>query len=274
MDMAKRAARLVRQGFAIFPLHSIDSETGSCTCGSPSCSSPAKHPISSLTPNGVKNASLELSDVQQWWALWPDANIAIATGEISDVVVVDVDNTDIWLHLQEKNESIPETWIAETGGGGFHIYFAYMNGLPNRVGMLPGIDLRSDGGYVVAPPSLHKSGGRYRWLKGQSPRSLQYPAVMPGWLEEIATGNKSGGGASRPLPEKITEGGRNDMLTSAAGVMRRKNFSFEATKAALLIENRLRCDPPLDDDEVVRIVKSVDRYPAERVPNITFGGRR
>lgn len=272
-DMAKRASRLVRDGFAIFPIHTINDDTGRCSCNAPSCHSPAKHPIASLAPQGVKNATLDSGTVAQWWSIWPDANIGIAAGEVSDIIVIDVDNTDVWLNLQNQHGSIPDTWMAETGGGGYHVYFCHQPGIRNMVGVIPGIDVRSDGGHVVAPPSLHASGQRYKWIKGHSP-ATQGPAIMPDWLVTEITGVRQQGGSSRPLPDKITEGGRNDLLASAAGVMRRKNFSFDAVKAALLIENRLRCEPPLDDDEVVRIVRSVDRYPAENVPTITFGRRR
>lgn len=275
---AKARWYLKRPRFAVLPLHTIDEQSGLCTCGKPDCSSPGKHPLADLVPNGVLNASADLQQITQWWALWPDANIGIATGETSGVIVLDVDagkgGMDSLTNLEARNGNIPDTWVANTGGGGMHVYFQYVPGIPNRAGIVPGIDVRSDRGYVVAPPSLHKSGLRYEWHDTMKPSaSFQRPAVAPEWLIRLM-GGSSVAQRARPLPEKITEGGRNDLLTSAAGTMRSRNFSKEAIEAALLIENRMRCQPPLDDQEVKRIAWSIDRYPAAMISTMTIGGKR
>ena len=110
----------------------------------------------------------DATEVADWFRRWPDANIAIVTGVVSGVVVLDLDprhGADASLQeLEHKHGSIAETVEAWTGGGGRHLYFAHPGEmLHNRVGLAPGIDLRGDGGYVVAPPSVHASGASYRW---------------------------------------------------------------------------------------------------------------
>lgn len=269
------AERLAAFGFAVLPLHTI--EDGTCSCGSQTCHSPGKHPIASLVPNGVTNATSDAVTIRQWFALWPDANIGIATGAVSGVTVVDVDPDKggeiTWWNIQKANEQIEPTWYVSTGGGGSHYYFQYVPDMRNLVGVLPGIDIRNDAAYVVAPPSLHASGDTYVWAN-RPDKSREKLAAMPTWLEELLghkPGKKEG---MSTLPEIISDGQRNQWLTSAAGSMRRKGFSLEAMKLAIHYENSHRCKPPLEAEEVDRICWSINRYPAETVPTITIGGVR
>lgn len=270
-DMARRADWLVRKPkFAIFPLHTIDTETGHCSCGGPNCSSPGKHPIAELAPHGVNDATTDPSQVAQWWGLWPDANIGVATGAASGVTVVDVDEQHggmlSWHNLQRRHGDVMDTWMSRTGGGGFHVWFRYEEGLRNRVGMVPGVDLRSDGGYVVAPPSTHVSGNPYEWLEGCKPSaSMQYPIKMPDWLITLAGGNNQKERAATVVG-KISDGQRNNTLASLAGSMRRRGMEEDEILAALVVVNRNRCDPPLDEREVGKIAWSIGRmapYTAE-----------
>lgn len=98
------------------------------------------------------------ADIRQWFTTFPNANIAVITGEISGIFVVDIDprhggSRDLLLGY--------ETITAATGGGGWHYYFKYQKGFSNAAGVDDGIDIRGDGGYVIAPPSIHTSGGKY-----------------------------------------------------------------------------------------------------------------
>ena len=158
-----------------------------CTCGGP-CDNPGKHP---LTRRGVHDASADPAQIRRWWRRWPGANVGIATGARSGLSVVDVD-----LHhgatasldaLAAAGHVLPPTLRALTGGGGFHLFYRQPAEVtvPNTVGRLPGIeeplpgiDLRGDGGYVVAPPSRHVSGRPYRWPDDQ-PDAM---ATLPRWL--------------------------------------------------------------------------------------------
>ncbi len=144
--------------------------------------------------------------------------------------------------------------------------------MPNSAGRIAsGIDVRGDGGYVVVPPSRHRSGAAYRWADGWSPTRVDL-APAPPWLEALAAAppqqaagaslgghsRRAGDPASATAP--ITEGARNSTLTSLAGSMRRRGFGETAILAALTEENRERCVPPLEPAEVERIARSVARY--------------
>lgn len=272
--MAKRAAFYAEQGMAVFPLFTIDGER--CSCGKaiwrgtgrvPAagyCSSPGKHPIGDLVRHGVLEATTDTQLIREWWAVYPDANIGIATGLVSGIVVLDIDpghqGEETMNRLMDRFGQIPRTWTVETGGGGLHMYFRHPSAdVRNSVSNIgPGVDMRGANGYVVAPPSLHASGERYRWWEHGHPRDTAL-AEMPDWLIERIAGRLAVA-ASEAIPARIPEGLRNNTLTSAAGAMRRKGFSAKAIHAALRVTNAESCQPPLSDDELWRIAKSVERY--------------
>lgn len=150
------------KGWAIVPLHNMD--LGKCSCRRKSaCGTPGKHPrLSGWTTKG----STDFSQLRKWWKQWPLANIGIVTGQLSDIVVVDVDSKsgglDTLRQLVLEYPDLQSTFAVKTGGGGWHFYFARpLEALANKVGTLPGIDLRAENGLVVAAGSTHHSGGRY-----------------------------------------------------------------------------------------------------------------
>lgn len=152
------------QEWAIFPCHSINQ--GGCSCLRANCQSPGKHP---RTPNGLRDATADRQQQEAWWDRWPDANLAIATGEINNLVVVDIDpakgGSESLLQIEEQHGQFPETVEVETGGQGIHLYYRYPPGVQigSRNAWRPGIDIKANGGYVLAPPSNHISGGKYRF---------------------------------------------------------------------------------------------------------------
>jgi hypothetical protein len=197
--VARAALDYAAHGWAVFPVHGIVE--GRCGCGAGDCASPGKHP---LTRRGVKDASRETDIVAAWWTRWPGANVALATGGASGVIVIDVDPPQGEHSLERlvaAGYELPETVSVATGSGGFHLYFAAPAfGLGNSAGRLPGvalelagIDLRADGGYVVAPPSVHVSGARYSWIAGE----LE-PAAAPEWLA-----SQRDVGSDAPAPVRV-----------------------------------------------------------------------
>jgi putative DNA primase/helicase len=151
------------RGWRVFPCH-WPVEDG-CSCTDPACRQVGKHP---LTTNGLKDATTDTALIQRWWSVNPNANVAIRTGAASGLWVLDADGAagvEALARLQERTGQLPPTLVVETGGGGLHRYFAWpADGTPvrnaTRVGGLP-IDVRGEGGYVLAPPSRHASGRRY-----------------------------------------------------------------------------------------------------------------
>ena len=140
-------------------------------------------------------------DVEHWFARWPDANVGIVTGRISGLVVLDVDTRhggeESLNALVRKHGPLPDTVEARSGGGGRHLYFGHPGGrVPNRVEVFRGIDLRADGGVIVAPPSVHPSGERYQWVRARSPEA-SIVAPLPPWLLQALA--PQGRGSGHPL---------------------------------------------------------------------------
>lgn len=124
--------------------------------------------------------------LNEWFQRSPEYNVSIVTGALSGLVVVDVDprhgGTESLKKLERAHGAVPKTMESISGGGGRHLYFAHPGGtVPNRANIEPGVDLRGDGGCIVAPPSVHPSGKRYRWKKRQGPGEIS-PAMLPEWL--------------------------------------------------------------------------------------------
>jgi hypothetical protein len=259
--LAKAARWYATHGLSVFPLHSALG--GVCSCGDPECESPGKHP---RTPHGFKDATQDQDRIAAWWKRWQDANIGIPTGASSGLLVVDCDPRNGGpadrSELIERCGPIPETAEATTGGGGRHLFFRYSGGaVPKALG--PGIDLKGEGGYVVAAPSIHASGNAYQWDGLAGAKALLNPADPPAWLLDYITAVPTGSrpeSAAAPGCERIPKGKRNDHLASLGGTMRKRGMAREAIEAALFEENRLRCDPPLPDTEVRRIAASIASY--------------
>lgn len=257
------------RGWRVFPVHSV--QNGRCDCGDPNCKSPGKHPIGSLVPHGVKDATCDLDQIAVWWTMQPEANVGIATGRESGLVVLDIDprhgGDDSLQDLVMKYGRLPDTLEVLTGGSGRHLYFKFPAGvqyIKSGAGVLgAGLDIRADGGYVVAPPSNHVSGNPYLWEASSDPENDE-PADLPGWLLNLLTTGQGAPNGRKPHNQpqggKVLQGQRNTWLTSEAGRMRRAGMDETAILAALKTLNQQNCFPPLDDAEVSRITQSVCRY--------------
>lgn len=156
------ALEYLRRGWSVIPLHSI--RNGLCTCGKADCNSPGKHPPISWKEFQKRHATE--AEVRQWFKRLPWANIGIVTGIISGLLVLDIDGKSGMDSIE--NRELPPTIAVETGGGGRHYYFKYPIGgnIGNKIALLDHVDIRGDAGYVVAPPSTHRSGKCYQWLPG------------------------------------------------------------------------------------------------------------
>jgi hypothetical protein len=140
----------------------------SCSCRDPGCGQPAKHPLGSLVPHGVKDATTNRARVLAWWTRHPQANIGLATGHRFDVLDVDGPAGERAIGQLAAAHGLASSGpLVRTGGGGWHFYLA-PTGLGNvHPRGLAHVDWRGRGGYVVAPPSRHASGHPYQWLAGR-----------------------------------------------------------------------------------------------------------
>ena len=179
-------------------------------------------------------------------------NIAIVTGPISEIAVLDIDGEEGEESIKQNRLYLPPTPCVKTGKG-YHYYFKYQDGVRNFTKRYPGIDLRGEGGYVLAPPSTHPSGMKYEWLIPLDSNLSELPEWVlkekkeikekePGWVEKLLEG--------------VEEGQRNDTLARLAGHYFGKKLSLEETKKILLDWNK-RNRPPLDETELIRTVESI-----------------
>ncbi len=250
-ETARAAAEYLARGWSVLPLRPRD-----------------KRPLIAWEP--LQNARPAAAEVAGWFERWPNANVGIVTGEISNLIVLDVDpkhGGDSSLErLERQFGPVPATVEAATGGGGRHLYFAHPGGLVrNRAGIAQGIDLRGDGGYIVAPPSTHPSGGRYAWRPGRSPAEATL-AAAPRWLMR-ATGAPRRGRTLADwralVREGVAQGQRNSTIASLAGHLLWHGVDAAVALELLLAWNRMRCRPPLDDAEVAQVVQSIARLHEE-----------
>lgn len=285
------ALDLAGRGWRVAPGHGLSAD-GRCDCARPGCESPGKHPWVSAWQ---RQATTDPGTISGWWKRWPDAHPLLATGLASDLVVLDVDprhgGDETLDALVRTHGALPETTEVLTGGGGRHLFFRHPGPafrVPNSAGGVrpdgqvkglgPGLDVRGDGGYVVAPPSGHVSGRHYEWEGSSHPDDVP-PAPLPAWLlARVAvpgTPSAPGPGQTRPaapgagraapggpgwVDAPVPAGQRNAHLAGLAGTLRRVGAHPGSLLAALRAENEQRCVPPLDDAEVVQIANSVARY--------------
>jgi hypothetical protein len=152
-----------------------------CSCRDPGCGQVGKHPLGSLVPHGVKDATTNRARILAWWTRHPQANIGLATGHRFDVLDVDGPaGAHAIRTLVAEHGIVSSGPLVRTGGGGWHYYLA-PTGLGNvHPAGLAHVDWRGRGGYVVAPPSRHASGQLYDWVDGRDlgTPSGQVPVVL------------------------------------------------------------------------------------------------
>jgi putative DNA primase/helicase len=257
------ALNLIEKGFHIIPLHS-PKDNNQCSCGR-ECGSQGKHPRIRDWPN---NATDKPSQVRSWWRRWPEANIGIVCGEISDLVVLDMDPRHNGEQSLDKLEHsigcFTQTTTIMTGGGGKHFYYQYPGPgkLKNSNGKIAdGIDIKADGGYVVAPGSLHQSGRTYEWLFGLEEIKPFPDNLLKQLKKPSVSKKKTVGKYNLSSTNPIDEGERNDTLFLLGTMLREKGANAHQIESELTDINKKRCKPPLETSEIKTIAKSASNRP-------------
>lgn len=259
-------------GWRVLPLHSAPE--GTCTCAKVDCASPGKHP---KTAHGVKDATTDPETIHGWFDV-PGANLGVATGHESGLLVLDIDDQDSADGLQALHGDIPEDAKAvRTGRDGFHVYYAHPGGeIGNTASKLAkGIDTRGDGGYVVAPPSVHANGRTYEWVDGGT-EIYEAPAWMfarraPKTDGTILTGIVEDEEAWEELLEEAwerlrdhgpaTEGQGGDAHTlNACSIVACDYRLTEAECKALLLDWNTTCVPPWDESDLWTKLRNAVTY--------------
>jgi hypothetical protein len=233
-----------------------------------------------LTANGFKDATTDPEKIEEWWSIHPDANVGIATGDMSGGLVaidMDVDKDEgkdgyhTFLDWCNANYVIlPDSWLSITGRGGYHLVYRSMFPVPSKIGWLKDVDIRANGGYIVAPPSIHPNGTRYEWEQDPS----EYELITTDDIDveyimnSILSSNKSAGEPLK-VPDEIPEGHRDELMFKLACKYQAMGMSDEAMLAALRIENETRCKPPLSDREIKKKVKQAQKYAKGEIVSIT-----
>jgi hypothetical protein len=198
---------------------------------------------------------------QEELGAWSWSGVGIVTGPLSGVLVLDVDGSEGEAELQKHGH--PATPMVRTATGGLHLYFRHPeHHVRTGIRVAPGLDVKASGGYVVAPPSVGANGKPYEWIVRPEEAELADP---PGWLMDLLARERPKGPAA-PVGERIPPGERNKVLASLAGTMRRRGMGEAEIFGALEVTNRLRCNPPLPEEEVRRICASVARYEPDDRP--------
>jgi hypothetical protein len=229
--------------------------------------------------------------IRDWWHTWPNANVGVVLGRL---VRGDVDGPDGEARLLDLSHGdLPRTLEFTTGrdNGGRGLLYCIPDGLTLRTtieGVSAGNELRLQclGAQTVLPPSRHSSGSFYAWKPGHGPDEIKV-AMAPGWLLAALQGQtatqtrgtgKPRGARVLAAGEKQGECGRNTLLASLAGTLRRRGLEEEEIRECLLILNGSRCEPPLDENEVADIARKIAKYEPATVPaaiiRMTHGRRR
>ncbi len=232
------------------------------------------------------SASCDLTQINNWFKD-KEMNAGIPTGIINGFWTLDIDKESDGFTSLEYIEKICGpiiekcSYVVDTGGGGLHALFRLRDDeiIPSLTGIMPGVDTRGEGGQIVSPFSTHESGKVYLPRIDHEDKTLYVDQLahapellIPFIKDKIAkkntadkrTDNKTNIGISAIATKnnfKFKKGSRNNDLFKLMSAIRNAPLSNEGFIAAGRAENLLRCDPPLDDDEVLRIVKSVyERY--------------
>ncbi|OGH27386.1 MAG: hypothetical protein A3D82_01680 [Candidatus Levybacteria bacterium RIFCSPHIGHO2_02_FULL_40_29] len=217
-------------------------------------------------------------EILNWFKEYPDANIAVVTGKISNLIVVDIDPRHGGT-TKEFNRII--TVKAKTGGDGEHFYFLYEEGIQNHVGIRPGIDIRGEGGFVITPPSIHKSGKRYEWSMAPHANTpiISLPSFVKDWIRNVKPLNESNWNTE--VLKGVTEGRRNESAASVIGKLltRFPKEEWATDVWPLVVAWNKQNIPPLSDSELRSVFTSIasresisnqfSHTPIIHIPNVT-----
>lgn len=262
-----------RLGWAVFPLHGIDKQGRCRGCGGEQCA--GKHPIPRHWERSIASATAASSI---WKLDLGQRGIGLVCGPKSGVWALDVDvrtgGEDTLAQLEHAHGELPSTWRARTGTGGQHIFFrATDDTIRNSASqVMPGLDVRGAGGYVVLPPSPHRSGGSYEWIA--APLSVEL-ADAPQWLLTLATMRprkaRRPHGRDETQLKMIAAGRRHDALVRFCGLLRSCGLGEDAIVECgfSLLRHHAVQEPPMDMDQAERDMRDVARRYPPTAPGAT-----
>ena len=247
-----------RFGWSVIPIH-IVLKDGRCSCRNQNCSDPGKHPCLSSWKEFQKRRPTE-EEIRRWWTRWPDAGIAVVCGEISDgLAALDLDKPEVAdralaIERESRSERSPRQ--------GAHFLLISKTPIKSCV-LIPGIaELKGDGRLITVAPSRG-----YKLVHAAPPLQVKNAHE---WSVELlkkvgieTPRDTEQAKAYKTLAEdtSLTEGARNNTLASLGGLLRRNGFGVPMIRDVLQAINQTHCHPPLTEEEVGQIAKSVGQYP-------------
>lgn len=237
-----------------------------------------------LTEHGFHDATTDIGQIKTWWEECPNANIGVATGKAAGFFVVDVDvsqkENSEWKKggeslelLEDLHGKLPDTIQGITGSGGGHYLFKYKEGVHYPKELAEDIDIKSDGGYIVLPPSTHPdTGKKYEWEASSRPFDTEI-ADPPQWLIDMMNSTKKEGItldiAKDPehflgILQGVSEGSRNNSLASLTGHLLAKRVDPYVAYEIVNIWNDHRNNPPIPSNELDKTFNSILRKETDR----------
>lgn len=229
---------------------------------------------------GCRSAVDDVRQARAWWALNPGHNVGVATGAPSrGLVVIDVDvdpdkgedGYGVLRAWEREHGELPETVSAVTGRGGVHLYYRCNTPIGCSVNAGLGVDVRGEGGYVVAPPSVHPNGRAYEWENHPGECAVaEADDNVYAFIRHVQGERRRG--ARFKLPESIGAGARNDTLFKYASSLQAQGYDDVYISMVLSKVNDERCTPPLPAGDVATIVASATgRYEKGAPPKVDEG---
>lgn len=248
MDMQEIALQYIMQGLSVLPLLPRDKK-------------PA-------IKGGLSNATREVNIIIPWYAAHPEHNIGIACGAKSrNLIALDLDVSDtkdgtaVLADFEEKYAELPHTAAVKTGSGGVHYLYLANEHVQSSVNAILGVDIRAEGSYIVAPPSIHPNGNAYEWIHPLSELAEANQAVYD-FIKHVQPKNQGDKSENRfKLPDQIKEGERDNTLFKYACQLQEFGASDDEIAQKINEANLQKCSEPLPDSDIARIVKSATKYP-------------
>lgn len=279
-SLLQHALSYAEAGYKIFPCHYpilVKNSTPKCSCKSTAANTckAGKHP---MFREWTTSASSDPNQIKKWWTNTPYANIGMLAGEPNGFDVLDEDPKDGGdVALKERTErfgDLPTTVQSHTGSGGDHFFFKHYPGLKNNNHgkIAKGLDFRTTGGQIIAPPSLHASGNRYQWVV--PPTTDNIFAEPPGWLLEVMREDAdvlNGNYTKIPLESwdrlalGVSGGDRHNALLRLAGHLVATLPSIHLAIALTHAYNETLCDTPKEPEEVNKILNFIIRKRLRRL---------
>jgi putative DNA primase/helicase len=276
-ELLNYALHYARSGFPVIALHNLEKKYGilQCSCKSGvDCSNAGKHP---RTRYGSNDATTDENKIFDWWDKKPNSNIGLLAGKESGFFVLDIDvkldvpfngedtleimQEDYKILLGENYAPLPATLTAISGSGSRHLYFKYNLDLPiknsaSAIGL--GLDIKSDGNYIVAPPSNHKSGNKYQWFGVNTPIEdapdwLMYEIQIAMRPNQKKSSSKHSPVSQKSSKEIIPIGKRNNYIFGQISGLINSFPKEEVIRRAMEINDSL-FDEPMKENEILRII--------------------